>query len=87
MGDVHVVFGTGAIGLALIDELTALNLPVRAVNRSGRAPVPRGVELMAGDASNPQFAAQAAKQFLIQKFREAELLQSWHARNAAAPRL
>jgi nucleoside-diphosphate-sugar epimerase len=60
MADVHVVFGTGAIGLALIDELAALNLPVRAVNRSGRATVPRGVELIAGDASDPEFAAQAA---------------------------
>jgi nucleoside-diphosphate-sugar epimerase len=60
MTDVHVVFGTGAIGLALIDELTARSLPVRAVNRSGRAKVPSGVEVIAGDASNPEFAARAA---------------------------
>jgi nucleoside-diphosphate-sugar epimerase len=60
VADVHVVFGTGAIGLALVDELAALKLPVRAVNRSGRAPVPSDVEMMAGDASNPEFAAQAA---------------------------
>jgi uncharacterized protein YbjT (DUF2867 family) len=60
MTDVHVVFGTGAIGLALIDELTARSLPVRAVNRSGRATVPGGVEVIAGDASNAEFAARAA---------------------------
>jgi nucleoside-diphosphate-sugar epimerase len=60
VADVHVVFGTGAIGLALVDELAALRLPVRAVNRSGRAPVPSDVEVMAGDASNPEFAAEAA---------------------------
>ena len=60
MPDVHVVFGTGAIGLALIDELAARELRVRAISRSGRAQVPEGVEVIAGDASNPQFAAQAA---------------------------
>jgi hypothetical protein len=40
MNDVHVVFGTGAIGLAVIDELAARGVGVRAVNRSGRAQVP-----------------------------------------------
>lgn len=60
MAEVHVVFGTGAIGLALIDELTARSLTVRAVSRSGRAPVPRGVEVMSGDASDLEFAARAA---------------------------
>jgi nucleoside-diphosphate-sugar epimerase len=60
MSDVHVVFGTGAVGLALVDELAAQALPVRAVNRSGHAQVPNGVEIIAGDASNPEFAAQAA---------------------------
>jgi nucleoside-diphosphate-sugar epimerase len=60
MTDAHVVFGTGAIGLALIDELTALSLRVRAVNRSGDAQVPSGVEVITGDASNPEFAARAA---------------------------
>lgn len=57
--DTHVVFGTGAIGLALIDELVEQDMPVRAVNQSGHAQVPDGVEVIAGDASNPEFAAQA----------------------------
>ncbi|MGH9287435.1 MAG: hypothetical protein ACRD0V_03910 [Acidimicrobiales bacterium] len=35
MSGVHAVFGTGVIGLALIDELTSMGLPVQAVNRSG----------------------------------------------------
>ena len=60
MKDVHVVFGTGAIGLALIDELAALGVAVRAINRSGHAEVPDGVEVVAGDVSNPAFAARAA---------------------------
>jgi uncharacterized protein YbjT (DUF2867 family) len=55
-----VVFGTGAIGLALVDELSRAGLPVRAVTRSGRAPVPDGVDVVGGDASDPEFAARAA---------------------------
>jgi len=57
----HVVFGTGAIGLALVDELCRSGLPVRAVNRSGRADVPDGVDIVAGDVSDPAFAASAAE--------------------------
>jgi len=52
MKDVHVVFGTGAIGLALIDELAGRGVPVRAVNRSGSAGVPEGVELLGCDVSD-----------------------------------
>jgi nucleoside-diphosphate-sugar epimerase len=58
--DVHVVFGTGPVGLALVDALVAQALPVRVVNRSGHAEVPMGVEIVAGDVSNPEFAVQAA---------------------------
>ena len=60
MNGVHAVFGTGVIGLALIDELTSMGLPVRAVNRSGYAEVPGGVAIIAGDASDPEFTEQAA---------------------------
>lgn len=57
--DVHVVFGTGAIGLALIDELAGLGLPVRAVSRSGSAQVPHGVEVLGGDVTDGDFAVRA----------------------------
>jgi len=60
MNDVHVVFGTGAIGLALIDELAGRGVPVRAVNRSGSAGVPDGVEVLGGDVSDGEFAVRAA---------------------------
>jgi nucleoside-diphosphate-sugar epimerase len=60
MSGVHVVFGTGPVGLALADALVAQALPVRVVNRSGRAQVPSGVEVVAGDVSNPEFAIKAA---------------------------
>ncbi|MDX1450296.1 MAG: NAD(P)H-binding protein, partial [Acidimicrobiia bacterium] len=57
----HVVFGTGAIGLAVIDALVEAGRRVRAVNRSGRARVPQGVEVTCGDASDPGFARMAAE--------------------------
>ena len=60
MNDVHVVFGTGAIGLALIDELAGRGVPVRAVNRSGSAEVPTDVEVLGGDVSDGDFAVRAA---------------------------
>jgi nucleoside-diphosphate-sugar epimerase len=60
MNDTHVVFGTGAIGLSLVEELVGMGLPVRAVNRSGHADVPDGVEVVAGDASDTEFSASAA---------------------------
>ena len=49
----HVIFGTGAIGLATLDALRRRGEPVRLVNRSGSAPVPSDVEVVAGDASDP----------------------------------
>ena len=53
----HVVFGTGAIGLATMEALLARGETVRMVNRSGRAAVPDGVEVVAGDASDPTFTS------------------------------
>lgn len=52
----HVILGTGQLGLAIMDELVAQGLPVRMVNRRGRAPepLPTSVELVAGDVTNPQ---------------------------------
>lgn len=58
--DVHVVFGTGAIGTALIEELHTTGRRVRAVNTSGVAEVPPGVELMGGDVTVDEFAKVAS---------------------------
>jgi len=58
--NVHVVLGTGGIGSALIDQLVEQGLPVRAVNRSGRAEVPEGVQIVAGDTSDASFAKEAS---------------------------
>lgn len=59
-GRTHVVFGSGAIGTALCGELARRQLPVRVVNRSGRADVPAGVEMIAGDASDPAFVEEVS---------------------------
>ena len=57
----HVIFGTGAIGLATLDALRRRGRTVRMVNRSGKAHVPNDVEVVAGDATDPLFAVRAAQ--------------------------
>ncbi|WP_454700016.1 NAD-dependent epimerase/dehydratase family protein [Arthrobacter humicola] len=57
----HVIFGTGAIGLATFDALQRRGRTVRLVNRSGQARVPEGIEVAAGDASDPAFTRDAAR--------------------------
>ena len=51
----HVIFGTGAIGLATLDALLRRGETVRMVNRSGSAPVPDEVDVVGGDAADPEF--------------------------------
>src|SRR5829696_2485026 len=57
----HVIFGTGAIGLATLDALRHRGESVRLVNRSGTAPVPDDIEVLGGDASDPAFTTAAAQ--------------------------
>jgi nucleoside-diphosphate-sugar epimerase len=56
----HVVFGTGAVGMAVMEALVRRGEPVRMVNRSGRADVPGHVEVLGGNAADPDFARRAA---------------------------
>ncbi len=52
--ELHVVLGaSGGTGGAIVRELVSRGRRVRAVNRSGRAAVPAGVEVLKGDAANP----------------------------------
>lgn len=55
MPDLHVVFGTGSLGLAVMHELRRRGHRVRLVNRKGKAALPDDpeVEIVAGDASKP----------------------------------
>ena len=56
----HVIFGTGAIGLATLDALRRRGETARLVNRSGTAPVPDDIGVLGGDASDPAFTTAAA---------------------------
>jgi nucleoside-diphosphate-sugar epimerase len=57
---IHVVFGGGPLGLAVVETLAGRGRTVRLVTRSGRADAPGGVEVVATDASDPERAAEAA---------------------------
>jgi nucleoside-diphosphate-sugar epimerase len=57
--ELHVVLGTGPIGLAAIEELVKSGQRVRAVNRHGKAGVPAGVEVVAADITDPAQAVTA----------------------------
>jgi nucleoside-diphosphate-sugar epimerase len=50
--ELHVIFGTGALGQSVMQQLTKLGKQVRMVNRSGKAVVPEGVEVVRGNASD-----------------------------------
>jgi nucleoside-diphosphate-sugar epimerase len=57
----HVVFGAGAVGMAVVDALARRGEPVRVVNRSGlRAPI-AGVQSVVGEVTDPAFAASATQ--------------------------
>jgi nucleoside-diphosphate-sugar epimerase len=57
----HVIFGTGAIGLATYDALRRRGETVRLVNRSGHAAVPDDVDVVGGDARDPEFTTAVAR--------------------------
>jgi nucleoside-diphosphate-sugar epimerase len=59
----HVVFGTGPLGLAVMRELRRRGLPVRMVNRSGRVDFPRDdrTQVGAADAADPARAREACE--------------------------
>jgi NADPH:quinone reductase-like Zn-dependent oxidoreductase/nucleoside-diphosphate-sugar epimerase len=57
----HVIFGTGAIGLATLDALLRRGESVRMVNRSGSARVPDDVEVVGGNAADPQFTVEVTR--------------------------
>jgi nucleoside-diphosphate-sugar epimerase len=57
----HVVFGTGAIGLATYEALSRRGESVRLVNRSGSAALPGDVEIVGGDARDPAVTTAVAQ--------------------------
>ncbi|MBO2942667.1 NAD-dependent epimerase/dehydratase family protein [Paenibacillus sp. F411] len=59
--ELHVVVGTGPLGLAVMEELLHRGHVVRMVNRSGQATVPDGVQVVKGDATNAVSISQACR--------------------------
>jgi nucleoside-diphosphate-sugar epimerase len=59
--ELHVVFGTGPVGMSVMDELLQRDKRVRMVNRSGKASVPEGVEVVGGNAADPTFTREASE--------------------------
>lgn len=59
--ELHVVFGTGPVGMSVMDELVKRGTRVRMVNRRGRAGVPPGVEVLGGDAADGAFARETSE--------------------------
>jgi len=47
--ETHVIFGTGPAGCTLAELLLAQGKQVRAINRSGKANLPSGITVVAGD--------------------------------------
>jgi len=78
--DLHVIFGTGAIGLATFDALRRRGRTVRLVTRSGKAGVPEDVEVAGGDATDPAFAARAARGATVVYQTMNPPYQEWSAR-------
>ncbi|GGG18367.1 SDR family oxidoreductase [Paenibacillus aceti] len=60
-GELHVVVGTGPLGMAVMEELLHRGRSVRMVNRSGQANAPSDVEVIRGDASDEASISQACK--------------------------
>jgi nucleoside-diphosphate-sugar epimerase len=58
---VHVVFGTGQVGSALVEHLTGLGVEVRAVSRHRPLSFSPDVDWRFADAASPESATDAAK--------------------------
>jgi uncharacterized protein YbjT (DUF2867 family) len=59
-GQVHVVFGAGQVGRALIARLAGLDLPVRVISRHPPVGLADVVDWRETDATDPGAAADAA---------------------------
>ena len=58
-GKLHVIIGSGPVGLAVMDELKKRGANVRLVNRNGKAKIPQEVTVLQTDVSNIEEAVRA----------------------------
>jgi nucleoside-diphosphate-sugar epimerase len=59
--NLNVIFGTGPVGMAVMRELHKRSKRVRMVNRSGKASLPAGVELVSADVTDATLAIEVAQ--------------------------
>ena len=57
----HVIFGTGPLGKAVMEDLVERGKPVRMVSRSGKESFDQGVQVVAGDGSDSASARELCK--------------------------
>ncbi|GAA0361873.1 NAD-dependent epimerase/dehydratase family protein [Bacillus horti] len=57
--ELHVVIGTGPLGMAVMEQLDAQGKHVRMVNRSGTADAPNHIKVVKGDATDEGSFSQA----------------------------
>jgi nucleoside-diphosphate-sugar epimerase len=76
----HVIFGTGPVGIWTARALREMGHAVRAVNRTGKRPglLPADVEALAADASDPRQAADAARGASVVYQALNPPYQKWH---------
>ena len=59
--DLHVIFGTGPLAMAVMRDLVSKGKPVRMVNTRGQADVPAGVAVVKGDAYTVESVRELTK--------------------------
>lgn len=57
----NYIFGTGPLGMAVLRELLNRGQKVKVINRTGKADIPQGVELIKGDARDRNFTKEICK--------------------------
>jgi nucleoside-diphosphate-sugar epimerase len=79
--ELHVILGTGPVGCWIAIALRELNLPVRAVNRSGKHAdlLPADVELIVTDISDPAHATAVAQGATVLYQALNPAYHEWHA--------
>ncbi len=59
--ELHVIFGAGALGVAIAHQLVANGKQVRMVNRRNRGMLPPNLELIIGNAADRSFTQEVCK--------------------------
>jgi nucleoside-diphosphate-sugar epimerase len=63
--ELHVIFGTGPVGRAVMQALVEKGKRVRMVNRSGQGQFPPGVEIVAGDAADAAVTRRLCQEAVV----------------------